>query len=99
MMTIKQEDDGINGKFSQFEDETPVGEMLYTWAGKNKFVIDHTETYKGFEGKGYAKQLVNNAVEFAREKGVKIIPLCQYAKTVLVRNPDFNDIIYNNDSE
>ncbi|MCB9198199.1 MAG: N-acetyltransferase [Flavobacteriales bacterium] len=80
MIKITQEDDGSKGKFVLFENNDLVGEMTYTWAGTDKFIIDHTEVKPIYGGKGYGKILVQKGVEFARETGVKIIPLCPFAK-------------------
>jgi predicted GNAT family acetyltransferase len=39
------------------------------------------------------KKLVEKAVETAREKNWKIIPLCPFAKKTFDRNPQFNDVL------
>lgn len=91
---IKVYDDGRNGKFEIFEDNIPAGEMTFVWAGEQKFIIDHTEVFDGFNGNGYGKKLVMSGVEYAKEKGVKIIPLCPYAKKVMESNPELRDMIF-----
>jgi len=94
MITFKQEEDGQRGKFIILENDTPAGEMTYVWAGKDKFIIDHTGTYEKFEGKGYGKQLVTKGIAYAKEKDVKIIPLCPYAKKVMEADKTLNEIIF-----
>lgn len=94
MITFKQEEDERRGKFLIFENEKPAGEMTYVWAGDKKFIIDHTETYEGFNGKGYAKQLVMKGVEYAREINVKIMPLCPYAKALFDKTESIQDVLY-----
>lgn len=93
MIEIKREDDGAKGRFVIYEDGKEAGEMTFTWPGKDKFIIDHTETKKEFGGKGYAKKLVMAGVAFAREKGVKIIPLCPYAKSVFDRDESLKYVL------
>ncbi len=93
MITFKHEDDERKGKFTILENDSPVGEMTYVWANTDKFIIDHTETYKEYSGKGYGKQLVMKGIEFARRKGVKIIPLCPYAKKVIAADKTILDIV------
>lgn len=93
-ITFKQEEGGRRGKFLIFEDEKSAGEITYVWAGTNKFIIDHTETYEGFNGKGYAKQLVMKSVEYAREKNVKIVPLCPYAKALFDKTEAIQDVLF-----
>lgn len=93
MTEIKLDDDGKKGRFTIFEDDTEAGELTFTWAGNDKFIIDHTLTKEEFGGRGFAKRLVHNAVEYAREKEVKIIPLCPYAKSVIERDSSLQDIL------
>ncbi|HLS96856.1 MAG TPA: GNAT family N-acetyltransferase [Sphingobacterium sp.] len=93
MTEIKQED-GRKGKFEIFDEERLADEMTYTWAGDTKFIIDHTEVKEGFEGKGLGKKLVLAAVDFARSRNVKIMPLCPYAKSVFDKSPDLKDVLF-----
>ncbi|WDF67705.1 GNAT family N-acetyltransferase [Sphingobacterium oryzagri] len=93
MIEIKQED-GRKGKFELFVDGALAGEMTYTWAGDDKFIIDHTEVKAGFEGQGLGKKLVLAAVDFARAKHAKVMPLCPYAKRVFDKSPDLKDILF-----
>lgn len=92
MTIIKREDNGKKGRFIIYENGEEAGEMTYTWAGENKFIIDHTGVEQRFGGKGYGKQLVMEAVKLAREKEVKILPLCPYAKKVFDSDDSLNDL-------
>jgi predicted GNAT family acetyltransferase len=67
--------------------------MTFVYAGEDKIIIDHTEVNPGNEGKGFGKKMVTKAVEFAREKGIKIIPLCPFAKSVFDKTPEFRDVL------
>jgi predicted GNAT family acetyltransferase len=91
---IEREDNTKKGRFVIYENDIFAGEMTYTWAGKTKFIIDHTDVGEAFGGKGYGKQLVLKAVEYAREQGLKILPLCPYAKRVFDRNEDIRDVLF-----
>jgi hypothetical protein len=92
MVTIEQDEDGKKGRFAIYEDGEFAGEMTYTWAGTNKFIIDHTGVEEAFGGKGYGKMLLMKAVEFAREKGIKILPLCPFAKAEFDKNVEISDV-------
>ncbi|MBE2274618.1 MAG: N-acetyltransferase, partial [Flavobacteriales bacterium] len=37
--------------------------------------------------------LVKAGVEYAREKNVKVIPLCPFAKKVIAKIPEFQDVL------
>ena len=67
--------------------------MTIVYAGEDKIIIDHTEVNPGNEGKGFGKKMVLKAVEFAREKGIKIVPLCPFAKSVFDKTSEFRDVL------
>ena len=75
----------VNGKIE--------AKMTFVFAGPNKIIIDHTEVNEGNNGKGYGKKMVAKAVEFAREKNIKIIPLCPFAKKVFDKTLEFGDVL------
>jgi len=93
-MEIIQENTDKGGAFKAREEEKRAGVMTYVWAGPGKLIIDHTEVEPSFSGKGVGKSLVESAVEFAREKNVKILPLCTFAKSVFDKTPDFADVLF-----
>ena len=67
--------------------------MTFVFADEDKIIIDHTEVNPGNDGMGFGKKMVTKAVEFAREKGIKILPLCPFAKSVFERTPEFRDVL------
>lgn len=69
------------------------GIMTFVFAGPNKIIIDHTEVNPGNNGKGYGKKMVAKAVEYAREKNIKIIPLCPFAKKFFDKTPEYSDVL------
>ncbi len=93
-MKITREDHGKKGVFTIFKEDEQIGKMTYTWAGKDKFIIDHTEVDDGHEGNGYGKMLVMEAVSFARAENLKIMPLCPFAKKVFDKNSDLEDVAF-----
>ena len=58
-----------------------------------QMVINHTQVFDGYEGQGIARQLVMAAVDFARKEGRKIMPVCSYAKAVLTRTDEYQDVL------
>ncbi|CAM3669881.1 GNAT family N-acetyltransferase [Flavobacterium gelidilacus] len=67
--------------------------MTFVFAGEDKIIIDHTEVNDGNNGKGFGKMMVAKAVEFAREKNLKILPLCPFVKSVIEKTPEFQDTL------
>lgn len=82
-----------NGYFYIEEDGLIQGQMTFVFAGSERMIIDHTEVQPANEGKGYGKQMVSAAVEYARANHLKIIPLCTFAKGVFNRTPEFRDVL------
>jgi len=92
-MEITQIEQEHKGYFKAGENDIEAGRMTYSWAGKDKFIIDHTEVNPAFSGRGVGKLMVIAAVDFARAKQIKIIPLCPFAKSVFEKNPDLRDVL------
>lgn len=90
---IELELNGSKGYFYVSVDGKQEGKMTFVFAGNDKIIIDHTEVNPGNNGKGYGKKMVDKAVEYAREKNIKIIPLCPFAKKVFDKTPEFRDVL------
>ena len=93
MTTVEQKNNEIRGEFIASIDGNKAGLMTYTWAGEDKIIIDHTEVEAEYNGKGVGKDMVYKAVEFAREKNLKVIPLCPFANATFKKNADIQDVL------
>ncbi|CAD7800732.1 hypothetical protein CHRY9390_00672 [Chryseobacterium aquaeductus] len=93
MIEVQQKNDHKHGSFEASIEGKKAGLMTYTWAGEERFIIDHTEVDEAYNGKGVGKEMLIKAVEFAREKGKKIIPLCPFAKATFQKNEDLQDVL------
>lgn len=92
-MEVSQLDDHKNGKFFIADGSKILAEMTYVWAGEDKIIIDHTDVKPELNGKGAGKQLLFKAVEFARNKNIKIIPLCPFAKSMFDKLEEIRDVL------
>jgi predicted GNAT family acetyltransferase len=92
-MNIQQEDDGQRGRFFIEEAGELLAEIIYTWSGRHEMTIHHTNVDEALEGKGIGGQLVKKAIDLAREKKSKVVPLCVFAKAVIDKTPEFQDMI------
>lgn len=80
------------GAFFLFNDGVQMGEMVVSRKG-NELTVYHTEVDPKAEGKGYAKLLLNNMVEYARTNHLKVIPLCPFVHAQFKRHPEeFADV-------
>ncbi len=67
--------------------------MTYTWAGEGMLIIDATDVNEKYRGQGVGRQLLDALVAFVREKDVKVIPLCPYAKSVFDKDSSIGDVL------
>lgn len=93
-MNIQQQDNTKKGAFFSEVNGKRVAEMEYTWAGEDKFIIDHTDVSDTLRGQGVGRHLLDAAVRFAREKQIKILPLCPFAKSVFDKDPTIHDVLF-----
>lgn len=92
-MNINHEETNTKGAFFIEENGTRIAELTYSKNGDYRIILDHTEVSEEYKGKGLGKQLVFHSVEYAREKNLKILPLCPYARVVFRRNKEeFRDL-------
>ena len=94
MLEIRHKDDGKKGEFYIGEEGHHLSEMTYSWACEDKFINDHTHVEDELRGQNVGRLLVNSAVEYAREKGVKILPLCPFAKSVFNKDSSIHDVLF-----
>lgn len=92
-MKIEHNETTGQGRFEAKEENRFAGKLEYTRKEDNKMVIEHTEVDPGFQGGGVGKDLVHQAAEYARNNNLKIIPVCSYAKKVLERTSDYDDVL------
>lgn len=89
---ISQKESESKGSFYIEEDGKTLAEMTYSKAGPERIIIDHTEVDDTVRGKGLGLQLVIHAVDYVREKGIKMLPLCPFTKATLLRHPEWKDV-------
>ena len=93
-MEIKHTDDGKKGIFYYEEEGKRLAEMAYVWSGAQKIIIDHTDVSAVLKGKGVGNILLKKVVEMAREKHLKIVPLCPFAKHQMEKTEEYKDVLF-----
>ncbi|HAE28275.1 MULTISPECIES: GNAT family N-acetyltransferase [Hyphomonas] len=89
---IRKEDGETGGRYVTVVDGHEA-EMTYSKAGASRIIIDHTGVPKALGGRGVGVALVQRAVEDARAAGLKIIPLCPFAKVQIEKHKEWQDIL------
>lgn len=56
-------------------------------------VFTHTEVDSEFEGRGLATILIGEALQSAREAGLRIVPVCKMVASYLDKHEEFADVV------
>ena len=56
-------------------------------------IFTHTEVDPSLEGKGMGSKLVREALEDARQRGKRIVPVCEFVAAYVKKHHDWDDII------
>src|SRR5712692_1884863 len=62
-----------------------------------RMLITHTYVPPAQRGRDLGLALVKRAVEDARAKGVKVVPICPYVRLQIERRPEWQDVLARQD--
>jgi predicted GNAT family acetyltransferase len=80
------------GRYEAILDGQLAGVLEYVLKHE-RLALVHTGTMPGYEGRGVASALVRFALDDARRRGLRIIPICPYVRSYLERHPEDADIV------
>jgi predicted GNAT family acetyltransferase len=92
-MQIQLEQTDTKGTLFIEENGKRLAEMVFSKAGNNSIIIEHTEVSDALRGTGAGKKLVLEGVDYARKNHLTIVPLCPFAKSVFDRTPELQDVL------
>lgn len=61
----------------------------------NLLLVTHTGVPTPLEGRGIAGAITKALLDYVRENGLKVRPICPYTKAYVKRHPEYDDIIEN----
>lgn len=91
-MTVSVSDNPTESRFEVHDGDTLAGYADYTLSGDQISLI-HTVVDDAFEGRGLAKELAETALTRARERGLAVLPPCEFISTYIRRNPEWLDLV------
>ncbi len=91
--TIEHEDEGSKGAFFVRVDGQRVAEMTYSRTNPTLIIIDHTEVDASLGGQGVGRNLLGALVEWVRGAGIKVVPLCSFAKAQFGKDASIRDVL------
>ncbi|MFC3069005.1 GNAT family N-acetyltransferase [Phenylobacterium soli] len=73
------------------EGETAFAEYQLVAGG---IILPHTVVPTVFEGRGIASRLAVYAMDYARQRGLKVIPLCPFMAGYMKKHPETHDLVH-----
>ncbi|RMZ61170.1 GNAT family N-acetyltransferase [Chryseobacterium nematophagum] len=96
-MKFENNKSGNGGVITLNNDLKEIGRVTYTiFPEENKLIISFVLVHPEFEGNGMGKLLVEEAIKYARENSWKVYPHCSYARAVMTRMNDVDDVFLKN---
>jgi len=93
-MNYHNEKSGNGGVITLSNDAEEVGRLTYTiFPEQDRMVISYVLVHRQFEGRGMGKYLIEEALKYARNNNWKVYPHCSYARSVMNRMNDVEDIL------
>ncbi|MFJ2952787.1 GNAT family N-acetyltransferase [Streptomyces sp. NPDC087226] len=86
-MTASTSDNPAENRYEIHDDDRLAGFSEYRINGR-RIAFTHTETLPDFAGRGLARQLVAEALEDVRRRGLDVLPFCPYVRKVIARHPE-----------
>lgn len=90
---ISHQEHAHGGAFVVTHNGMRVAEMTYRRTGEQVVVIDHTYVDESLRGRGFARQLLDAAVAWARSSGNMIVPSCSYVTLQFARDASIRDVL------
>lgn len=92
-INIQNEETETKGSYFISINGQKAAEMTYSKAGSDRIIIDHTEVDESQKGNGLGELMVRKAVDDARVKGISIVPLCPFARSVFQKHEELRDVL------
>jgi predicted GNAT family acetyltransferase len=84
-----------NPEAGQFEahigDDVAVAE--YTRM-ENTIMFTHTEVPERLEGRGIGSQLIHEALESVKQRGLMVVPMCSFVAGYIREHPEYLDLVH-----
>lgn len=87
----------IRDNQAQHRFETDLGDGDIAFAeydlGADRIVFTHTVVPPRYEGRGIGSALIRFALKSARERGLKVVPVCPFFAAYISKHPEEQDLL------
>lgn len=73
--------------------ENKIAYLAYKKQGGNVLDFSSTYTPPEYRGRGIASQITKYALDWAREKGCRVIPSCSFVADYIEEHPSYRDLL------
>jgi len=91
-LPVEHEEQNGRGRYVMRLPDGSEGELTYERRDAGTIVADHTGVPPQYRGQGIAEKLVATAMDDARAKSQKIVPVCSYVVAQFRRHPEWADL-------
>ncbi|HET7897259.1 MAG TPA: GNAT family N-acetyltransferase [Flavisolibacter sp.] len=92
-MIIQHRENPHRGIFFVEDEGEMLAEIVYTTRSDNTLIIEHTDVDDDLRGQNIGYELVHKTVDYARMHGMKISPVCPFAKAIFDKKADWQDML------
>ena len=92
MSEVQHETGEHKGRFLVRHADGGESELTYSVVSPSRVIADHTGVAEGHEGEGIGLMMLESLIAYARENGIKIIPLCPFVNAQRRRHPEWADL-------
>lgn len=79
-------------RFEAFLDGQLMGKADYRLSGST-ITFTHTEVDDAAEGKGVGSAIARTVLDSARDRGLRVVPQCQFIARYISRHQDYRDLV------
>ena len=89
---VEVHDASERGRYELTVDGQLAGVAFYS-RGDGEIVLKHTEVDAAFEGRGLGSRLARHVLDEARERGLRVVPLCPFMAGYIRTHPGYRDLV------
>jgi predicted GNAT family acetyltransferase len=89
---IEVRDHRDKSRYEVLADGELAGFAQYVMRG-GRLVFVHTEVDDAYEGRGIGSRLAAGALDDARARGLRILPLCPFIASFIERHSEYDDLV------
>ena len=85
-------DNPDEGRYEAWLDGEPAGLIAYI-AHDGWLMVDHTEVFEAFEGKGIGSRLAKAALDDLQARGMHVNPQCPFVSGYIHKHPEYKPLV------